>query len=218
MILLGSKIRELMAQEFPHKLVVTPMLAPNDQLNDGSVGVDVRLGQDFLVMRTSGVETIDPADLRATFESQVGRSQQRVHVPIGDAFILHPGRFALGATLEYIRLPDDLAAYVIGRSSWARVGLVIAMATAVHPGFAGVLTLELQNLGDVPLSLYPGARIAQLIFHTARGRDEAQVPGEGATSPGSYSCSTGPGVTALRRDPEWDRLRRIQQRRATSTH
>ena len=83
---------------------------------------------------------------------------------LGETFFLHPHRLVLGSTLEYIRMPGDLTAHVVGRSRWARVGLIIAMATFVHPWYAGCLTLELQNLGDAPLRLLPGLSIAQLVF------------------------------------------------------
>ena len=64
-------------------------------------------------------------------------------------------------------------AYVVGRSSWGRLGLIVATAIGVHPGFAGPLTLELRNLGETPLRLYPGQPIAQLFFHPVQTSDEA---------------------------------------------
>jgi dCTP deaminase len=87
------------------------------------------------------------------------------YVPIGDGFVLHPRHFVLGATLEYIRMPLDCAAYVVGRSTWGRRGLVIATAVGIHPGYAGNLVLELTNLGEIPLRLYPGCTIAQMFVH-----------------------------------------------------
>jgi dCTP deaminase len=218
MILRGRDIRRWMRRPFPDKLVVTPVLDPKRQLKDDHVGIDVRLGQDFIVTRTTDLTCIDPLLDKADFDSHVGRSQVRCHVPLGEAFNLHPAQFALGATLEYIRMPGSLAAYVIGRSSWARVGLVIAMATAVHPGFPGVITLELQNLGDVPLALYPGARIAQIIFHNTtaeRGMENDQEPETVSeiTVLGTYGCQTGPAATRLADDPDWETIRRIHARR-----
>ena len=78
---------------------------------------------------------------------------------------LHPRHFVLAATLEFIGLPDDMSAYVVGRSSWGRLGLVVATAVYVQPGFHGCLTLELVNDGDSPIRLTPGTRIAQLVVH-----------------------------------------------------
>jgi hypothetical protein len=72
---------------------------------------------------------------------------------------------AVSVTLEWIRLPKNLAAYVIGKSSWGRRGLIIATATGVHPGFKGCLTLELSNVGELPIAIKPGMNICQLFLH-----------------------------------------------------
>lgn len=77
-------------------------------------------------------------------------------VPFGQEFVLHPMTFVLAASLEWIRLPANLAAYVVGKSSWGRCGLIIATATGVHPGFYGCLTLELSNVGEIPVAVKPG--------------------------------------------------------------
>ena len=81
-------------------------------------------------------------------------------------FILHPGQFALGSTLEYIELPANIGAQLEGRSSWAREGLnVHSTAGLIHPGHRGVIVFELQNVGTHPLPLYAGTRVAQLLFY-----------------------------------------------------
>jgi len=93
------------------------------------------------------------------------------YVRFGDKFFLHPQSFALAVTLEWVRFPKDLAGYVIGKSSWGRRGLIIATATGVHPGFTGCITLELTNVGDIPVVISPGAAICQLFLHTVDGSD-----------------------------------------------
>lgn len=98
--------------------------------------------------------------------------------------------------MEYIKLPNDILGYIIGRSSWGRLGLVIATATLIHPGFAGVITFELTNLGDVPIALYPGIRIAQLSFH------KCYVEMEEITK-SIYYGSTSPGFSKIYKDPDW---------------
>jgi dCTP deaminase len=80
-------------------------------------------------------------------------------------FVLHPGRFVLAITLEWIRLPSNRAAYVTGKSNIGRRGLVIETAPGVHPHFNGCLTLEVANLGEVPLVISPGMKICQLFVH-----------------------------------------------------
>ena len=66
-------------------------------------------------------------------------------------------------------MPRGLGAYVVGRSSWDRLGLIVATAIGIHPLFHGIITLELTNLGDVPITLRPGRTVAQIFFHTIKG-------------------------------------------------
>jgi dCTP deaminase len=103
-------------------------------------------------------------------ESQLPESQliETHYVPFGDEYYLHPQAFVLGITLEWIRLPGNLAAYVIGKSSLGRRGLIIATATGVHPGFRGCLTLELGNLGETPIAITPGMKICQIFLHEVK--------------------------------------------------
>jgi dCTP deaminase len=93
-------------------------------------------------------------------------------VSFGDHFVLHPGHLVLGSTLEWFRFPLDVMAYVIGRSIWGRRGLLVATATAVHPGSAGTIALELSNTGEIAVALKPGVRIGQLFFHRVEGQIE----------------------------------------------
>ena len=88
-----------------------------------------------------------------------------VEVPDGEAFILHPGEFVLGSTAEYVRLPDDLVARLEGKSSLGRLGLLIhSTAGYVDPGFEGHLTLELSNVANLPITIYPEMKIGQISF------------------------------------------------------
>ena len=70
-------------------------------------------------------------------------------------------------------MPLNLSAYVVGRSSWGRLGLIVATAIGVHPGYRGIITLELRNIGEIPFLLRPGLRIAQMFFHTVEGQVES---------------------------------------------
>jgi dCTP deaminase len=135
-----------------------PLLDQDEQLSAGSV--DLRLGSGFIEVRRRDAHIIDPfADIPVA-ESLI---QDRYDIPIGESFVLHPGQFLLGATFEFVRLPNHLGGQVLGRSSWGRLGLIVATAVTVQPGFGGCLTLELQNLGSVPIRLFPGLRVAQLM-------------------------------------------------------
>ena len=89
------------------------------------------------------------------------------HVQIEDtaSFVIHPGEFVLGSTVEWVELPDDIVARIEGKSSLGRLGLIVhATAGFVDPGFSGTLTLEITNLTRVPIVLWPGKPIAQLSF------------------------------------------------------
>lgn len=145
-------------------LVITPSPDLDVLRRDGSASVDLRLGTWFMSLkqaRTSSLRIQDQA---------VGASIAKTHyVPFGTPFVLHPMTFVLAATLEWIRLPRSLAAYVVGKSSWGRCGLIIATATGVHPGFVGCITLELSNVGEIPIEVKPGYPICQLFFHTLEG-------------------------------------------------
>jgi dCTP deaminase len=120
--------------------------------------VDLRLGGTFRVFhnhRTSAIDLRNPPS----------NLTEQIDVGEGEAFVIHPGEFCLGRTLEHIELPDDIVARIEGKSSLGRLGLIVhATAGFCDPGWKGTLTLELNNLTRVPIKLYPGLPIAQLSF------------------------------------------------------
>lgn len=169
MILTGSQILARLARDFgdpQDPLVIVPLpRAPAQrtaQLTSSSI--DLRLGTWFAAPRPTDMALIDLTESGAAQKYPAGFMSQRF-IPFGAKFILHPHSFVLAATLEWIRLPADLAAAVEGRSSLGRCGLNIATATTVHPHFTGCLTLELSNMGEVPISITPGMLICQLVLH-----------------------------------------------------
>src|SRR3954471_21820380 len=120
--------------------------------------VDLRLGDSFRVFDNHRITAIDLRDVPANLTSEV-------EVAADEPFVIHPGEFCLGRTLEWVELPDDIVATVEGKSSLGRLGLIVhATAGFVDPGWKGTLTLELNNLTRVPIKLYPGLLIAQLSF------------------------------------------------------
>ncbi len=132
-----------------------------------------------------------------------GATLTRTHyVPFGKPFVLHPMTFVLAATLEWIRLPKSLAAYVVGKSSWGRCGLIIATATGVHPGFFGCITLELSNVGEIPIEVKPGYPICQLFVHTLEGD-----PAENFVQ-GGFGGSRRPMFRPIQLDPFAEKLAR----------
>ncbi len=122
--------------------------------------VDLRLGPSFRVFHNHRIGAIDLANPpRALTE--------HVEVGEGESFVIHPGEFALGRTLEWVELPDDVVARIEGKSSLGRLGLIVhATAGFCDPGWKGTLTLELANLTRIPIRLYAELPIAQLSFMT----------------------------------------------------
>jgi dCTP deaminase len=114
-----------------------------------------------------------------------------VQVKEGEAFILHPGEFVLGATKERIRLPEDLVARLEGKSSLGRLGLLIhSTAGYVDPGWDGYLTLELSNVANLPITIYPGMKIGQISFFRLTTAAETPYGSERARS--KYQGQRGP--------------------------
>ncbi len=148
------------------RLVISPLLDADEQLKKGQAAIDIRLGFSFCLVTPSLFGAIDDFEGNKSGIKSFPDLYQRNYVPFGSSIVIHPHQFMLAQTLEYIRLPPDLMAYVVGRSTWGRLGLIVATAIGIHPSFAGNLTFELRNLGETPLKLYPGQSIAQLFFHS----------------------------------------------------
>ena len=118
--------------------------------------VDVRLDRFFRVFENHKYEVIDPSIEQPDLTREVA-------VAPSDHFILHPGEFVLASTYEVITLPDDIAGPLEGKSSLGRLGLLThSTAGFIDPGFSGHITLELSNVANLPVKLYPGMKIGQL--------------------------------------------------------
>jgi dCTP deaminase len=142
-----------------------------ERIADGSIGIDpyapelmqpssldVRVDRFFRVFRNSRYPYID---VKARQEDLT----ELVEVEGDEAFILHPGEFVLGSTLERVTLPDDLVARLEGKSSLGRLGLLIhSTAGFIDPGWDGHVTLELSNVANLPITIYPSMKIGQLSF------------------------------------------------------
>ena len=120
--------------------------------------VDVRVDKLFRVFRNSRYPFID-------VKQEMEELTELVEIDPQEAFILHPGEFVLGSTLERITLPDDLVARLEGKSSLGRLGLLIhSTAGFIDPGWDGHVTLELSNVANLPITIYYGMKIGQLSF------------------------------------------------------
>ena len=129
---------------------------PFDEAMIQPSSVDVRLDKFFRVFENHKYSVIDPSIEQAELTREV--------IAEGDeAFILHPGEFVLASTYEVITLPDDIAGRLEGKSSLGRLGLLThSTAGFIDPGFSGHITLELSNVANLPVKLYPGMKIGQL--------------------------------------------------------
>lgn len=154
MVLSDVDIRKSLADG---RIVVSPEL-PEEHI--GSCSVDLRLGNEFSILEHSKHPFID---LRNRVD--IGKLMRPIVVPDGEAFILQPREFALAITLEHLELADDILGRLEGRSSLGRIGVIVhGTAGLFDPGWSGKATLELSNLGIMPVALYPGMRICSMTF------------------------------------------------------
>ena len=166
-------------------LVITPLINQGKEI--GTSSVDLHLGHEFIVFRRAKATALDIKEGKRLKEN-IYMYQRKERISRGQRFVLHPGQLALGASLEYVCLPQNISGNIVGRSTWGRTGLVIATATKIDPGFRGCVTLELVNEGEVPLVLYPGLCVAQIVL--------MRTEGPGAYK-GRYKCPTGPEFPKL---------------------
>ncbi|MGB9766244.1 MAG: dCTP deaminase [Sulfurihydrogenibium sp.] len=162
MILNDKTIRKYISEGL---LIIDPL----DEIQIQPSSVDLRLGYDFLVY-PDDIEVLDVRD--PYFSNRLIRQEASL-----DGFIIKPKQFVLATTIEYIKLPDFITAFVEGRSSLGRLGLFIENAGWVDAGFEGTITLEFYNANSVPIKIYPEMRICQLVF--AEMKEKAEKPYRG---------------------------------------
>ncbi|MCW2392436.1 dCTP deaminase [Sphingobium sp. B1D7B] len=167
--------RQIIERIRDKRLAVTPLLSPTQI---GTSSIDLRMGNVALMARARGSSHVDPAlakseTRQSPYLAEMRRQQkhERYELPFGAELLLHPGALALVPTLEWVSIPFDLMGEVTARSTWAREGLSIATATLIEPGYQGIVTLELANLGQIPIALYPGLKIAQIAFSEVVGQE-----------------------------------------------
>ena len=172
--------RDILAEVEAGRLVLDPW--ERDLLQPSSI--DVRMDRYFRVFNNSQYTHIDPAIQQDELTSLVE--------PKGDdPFVLHPGEFVLGSTLEVVTLPDDLAGRLEGKSSLGRLGLLThSTAGFIDPGFSGHIILELSNVANLPITLWPGMKISQLCLF--RLSSAAEHPYGSAVYGSRYQGQRGP--------------------------
>ena len=170
------------------------VIDPYDEAMVQPSSVDIRCGAVFRVFENHRYTHIDP---KAPQDDLTTGVEATVETP----FLLHPGEFVLGATLEKIGLADDVVARLEGKSSLGRLGLLIhSTAGFIDPGFVGQVTLELSNVANLPIAIYPGMKIGQVSFY------QMSTPAEhpyGSPEAGSkYQGQAGPTPSRMHRDFE----------------
>jgi dCTP deaminase len=152
--------------------------------------VDLHVDDQFRVFANSRYPYIDVRE-------EMPDLTELVQVKPDEPFILHPGEFVLGSTLERVSIPDDLVARLEGKSSLGRLGLLIhSTAGYVDPGWDGYLTLELSNVANLPITLYPGMRIGQISFFQLTSPAETPYGSAG----NKYQGQRGPTASRFFRD------------------
>ena len=150
------------------KLVITPR-PPVARINGATV--DVSLGNQFRVFRGHTAAFIDLSGPKDEVSAALDRvMSDEIILPDGEAFFLHPGELALAVTLESVTIPNNLVGWLDGRSSLARLGLMVHVtAHRIDPGWHGKIVLEFYNSGKLPLALRPGMLIGALSFEPLSG-------------------------------------------------
>jgi dCTP deaminase len=172
--------RSIRAELDAGRIVIDPL---DEQCIQPS-SVDLRLDRLFRVFLN---HTMPVIDVKEDLEDLT----RLVEIGEGEAFILHPGEFVLGSTYERVTLPDDLVGRIEGKSSLGRLGLLIhSTAGFIDAGFSGYLTLELSNVANLPITLYPGMKIGQVSF--LRMTTPADVPYGSARVGSKYQGQRGP--------------------------
>jgi len=194
-----SKIKlneRLNCSNIDEAIVVTPILDRNAQI--GPCGIDLRLGKQFIIFNEN-VQDVFSFDIDKG--EKINIYQDEIILAMRSPIIIHPGKVIIASTFEYVSIPNDLECQVEGRSSWARLGLIIATASTIEPGFKGMITLELSNIGKIPITLYPGLRIAQLIFHTIESTNKEV---HNLVDEKKYIFNIGPKSSRILRDKDVD--------------
>ena len=168
------------------------VIRPYDPADLQPSSVDLHLDRTFRVFRNNRSPYID-------VRSPQPDLTELLRIADDEPFVLHPGEFVLGQTIEWVELPDDLVARLEGKSSLGRLGLLIhSTAGYVDPGWKGTLTLELSNVANLPIALYAGMRIGQISFFRMSSAVERPY---GSPELGSkYQGQAEPTASAFHRD------------------
>jgi dCTP deaminase len=177
MVLSDRDLKKVIKQK---KLIFIPALK-SDQI--GPASIDLKLHNEFKIFHINKLSLLDPKKgLPHEFMATEKRND-------GEPLILHPNEFVLASTKEYVKVPDDILLRVEGKSTLARMGILVHTAGFVDPGFEGTLTLEISNQANLPVALYPEMYICQIAVEYLSS--PAEVP-YNARKKSLYSKAKGP--------------------------
>ncbi|BAW30812.1 MAG TPA: dCTP deaminase [Methanothermobacter sp.] len=185
-------------------IIIDPLEDPERQIQPSSV--DLRIGNEFKgfkIIRKPCIDPQEPEDIESYMKSY--------HIKDGESFIIHPGEFTLATTYEYIGLPDNLVARVEGRSSIGRLGITMHVTAGyIDPGFHGKITLEISNIGKMPVALYPKQRVCQIVFETMTS--PAEKPYGHPERESKYMGQLKPETSKIKDDYELKKFRIYQKK------
>ncbi len=155
MIATGNELKRLLGS----KLIIDPILDEKSQIME--VSIDLRLDNRFLILRKSKITHVESHQ-----QEEIAAYSELLEVdPLRGYFALHPNDLVIGQTFEYVMIPKEYYAILDGRSSLARLGIVVhATAMSVDPGFQGHISFEIVNMGPTPVKIFPLTRVARLIL------------------------------------------------------
>lgn len=179
-------------------LFITPLLEPDKQI--GELGIDFRLGCDFLVSIQGREAFINASHNGDKQQKNIHQFFQPTRRQLGETFILHPHQTILAVSLEYVKMPDDLLLMLMMRSSYTRLGLTIS--TMVQPGYCGCISLELTNNNRNSINLTVGARVFQAIFIPTE-------PTKYFSKERKYTCQVRPEPSAANADTDLALLNKL---------
>jgi len=176
------------------KIIIDPLIDIEKQVQPSSV--DLRIGNEFKGFKIIKKPFIDPKD-----SEDLDSYMDSMYMDNDEAFIIHPNEFALATTFETVKVPDDLVARVEGRSSMGRLGITMHVTAGyIDPGFEGKITLEISNIGKMPVALYPGQRACQIVFETMTS--PAERPYGHPERDSKYMGQTRPESSKIKEDYE----------------
>ncbi len=196
-LLSDIEILDRLVAEDPDCIFVSPVVDPTTQIGPGSL--DLRLGVELISTKTVDNTHIDLTQGKRELERQINEYFEKRRLESSGFFVIHPGAFVLASTLEFLRIPHDIAGRLEGRSSLGRLGLQVhATAGFVDPGFEGNLTFELINSGRLPIKIFPGIRLGQICFFRV---NHVQLPYQSKAN-SKYTKPLGVGRSRIHLDPE----------------